>query len=352
MKLLDRLVAEASLTAEDWHELEVLTLQDQCYAHAFAITAENVSEHLQVRSHLLQSVYPEFRQLCQSRFPNSTDLLDTLWDLWIPLALHLAKCRQSQFHPFIQGILGGQGTGKTTLGIVLTLLLKHLGYQTLSFSLDDLYKTHHDRLQLKEQDPRFIWRGPPGTHDVELGIQVLDQLRHPLSDEPVLVPRFDKSLWHGSGDRIEPQAVTNIDIVLFEGWFVGANPVAPSVFETAPAPIISEADRSFARDINSRLHDYLPLWKRLDSLIVLYPIDYRFSKQWRKQAEQEMRAAGKPGMSDVEIDQFVDYFWKALHPDLFIRPLVETPGAADLVIAIDQNHKPGAIYKSGFFQNG
>jgi glycerate kinase (EC 2.7.1.31) len=59
----------------------------------------------------------------------------------------------------------------------LTLILGKLGYSTVSLSLDDLYKTYADRQQLQKADPRLIWRGPPGTHDLELGIAVLDRLR-------------------------------------------------------------------------------------------------------------------------------------------------------------------------------
>ncbi|MCL6436709.1 MAG: hypothetical protein K6T90_21360, partial [Leptolyngbyaceae cyanobacterium HOT.MB2.61] len=346
--LIKRLSVKESIDLNEWRYLEEMAFQDKRTARAFGMTAKNVSEHLRLRSHLLQTVYPDFIQLCQTRFNQTPECqLGTLWNLWLPLAIWLANRRQAQSRPFVQGILGGQGTGKTTLGTVLMLLLKHLGYQTLSLSLDDLYKTYGDRLQLQKQDPRLIWRGPPDTHDIELGIQILDQLRHPQLNQPVAIPRFDKSLHGGAGDRIAPQAASNIDIVLFEGWFVGVRPINPSLLHHAPPPITTEADRTFACDMNTRLHNYLSLWERLDSLIVLYPTDYRFSKQWRKQAEQEMGATGKARMSDAEIDAFVDYFWKALHPELFIKPLVEIPGYADLVIEIDQNHEPGAIYRGG-----
>ncbi|UBF24135.1 hypothetical protein K9N68_20710 [Kovacikia minuta CCNUW1] len=174
-----------------------------------------------------------------------------------------------------------------------------------------------------------------------------DQLRHPNPERPISIPRFDKSLHQGAGDRVTPDLVTNIDIVLFEGWFVGVRPVDPACFDQAPAPITTAAARAFARDMNAQLHTYLPLWERLDSLMVLYPTDYRFSKQWRKQAEQDMQARGKAGMSDRAIDAFVDYFWKALHPELFITPLVKRSDGADLVIEIDANHIPGNIYRAG-----
>ncbi len=101
---------------------------------------------------LLQVSWPTLQEFWNARFQGAVPI-NTLWNLWLPLALRLAKQRQANGQPFIQGILGGQGSGKTTLGAVLTLLLQHLGYRTLSLSLDDLYKTHADRLKLREADP-------------------------------------------------------------------------------------------------------------------------------------------------------------------------------------------------------
>jgi len=344
--ITERLLIGHSSTQTEWQQLIDWTLEDRKRAIAFGITPENASSFVHDQVRLLQVSWPRLQEFCKARFRGAIPI-ETLWNLWLPLALRLGNQRQANGQPFIQGILGGQGSGKTTLGAVLTLLLQHLGYRTFSLSLDDLYKTHADRLKLREADPRLIWRGPPGTHDVELGLQVLDQLRHPSPGRPVAIPHFDKSLHNGSGDRTTPELVSDIDIVLFEGWFIGVRPVNPGCFDTAPRPIVTDADRAFARDTNDRLQAYLPLWQRLDSLIVLYPVDYRYSKQWRKQAEQEMRNRGNTGMTDREIDAFVDYFWKALHPELFIQPLITQSGAADLVVEININHLPGAVYRSG-----
>lgn len=195
---------------------------------------------------------------------------------------------------------------------ILSLILQQMGYRTLSLSLDDLYKTRRDRLILKQLDSRLIWRGPPGTHDIELGVNTLDRIRHYKS--PVAVPRFDKSAYAGAGDRTAPEIVENIDIVLFEGWFVGVRPIDPAIFDIAPPPIITDEDRTFARDLNSKLNDYLKLWERLDSLIVLFPKDYRLSLEWRKQAEWQMIAAGNLGMTDTQLEQFVNYFWRSPPP--------------------------------------
>jgi D-glycerate 3-kinase len=132
--------------------------------------------------------------------------------------------------------------------------------------------------------------------------------------------------------------------LLFEGWFIGVQPVAESIFESPPPPITTEADRQFAKENNRRLEAYLPLWNRLEGLIILSPVDYRLSQQWRKEAEQKMIAQGKSGMSEAEIHQFVEYFWRSLHPELFITPLIKSKRNVDVVIEIDENHIPTRIY--------
>lgn len=314
----------------------------------FAITPDHLEDVIKERLPIFQAVYPQVLALPSSTNPAET--LVSLWDFWLPLALQLVSWRQQLARPLIQGILGGQGTGKTTLAAVLSLILQHFGYRTLAFSLDDLYKTYEQRQRLQQQDPRLIWRGPPGTHDLVLGRQVLDQLRQADFKDAVLVPRFDKSAYGGIGDRIAPEPVTNIDIVLFEGWFVGVRPLEAAVFDAPmPAPINSLGDRLFARELNDKLQDYLPLWERLDRLLILYPVDYRFSQKWRRQAEQQMIKTGKAGMTDAQVDAFVEYFWRSLHPELFITPLTKNPNLVDLVVEINSDHSIGNIYQPSTF---
>jgi D-glycerate 3-kinase len=317
---------------------------DQKRAQAFGMTSENIESYIESASEILTVAYPK----CASRFGNSFTpqaLLKMLWEIWLPLALQLIQCKQQIARPLIQGVLGGQGAGKTTLAAALTLILEGLGYQTISISLDDLYKTYADRRQLREADPRMVRRGPPGTHDVDLGIKTLQAFCHQTSPSHIEIPRFDKSLWRGEGDRVEPEIITQtVDFVLFEGWFIGVQPVEHQAFLAAPEPILTEADRQFARDMNAALQAYLPLWEYLDRLIVLYLPDYRLSKQWRKQAEHQMMAQGRQGMTDAEIDAFVEYFWRSLHPELFIKPLIERPDLVNLVIEINSDHSPGQVY--------
>lgn len=328
----------------------------------FAQTSEGSSdEALARRATLLQT-------LCQKLNDGTkalpvpgvwTDWIVPLWSLWLPLALQIEDAQRRLGAPYVQGILGAQGTGKSTLADILQLLLGCLGQRAVSLSIDDLYLRYSERQVLAQQDSRLVWRGPPGTHDVALGLQTLAALTSE-SGESVAVPRFDKSKWGGQGDRTRPLMVCAPTVILFEGWFVGVQPLPDAVIDSDgfdfPYPIVSAADRQFAKDCNRRLREYLPLWAYLDSLIVLSPEDYRLSVQWRQAAEHNMQATGKPGLSPDEITQFVHVFWKALHPELFITPLTLNQARPSrklgkektrLVVDICPDHRIKSLYLPG-----
>ena len=83
--------------AGEWQKLAAqAALADTLRAKAFGITPENVDEVIKARSQLLRSIYPAFSQLCETvlKLP-PTDLLETLWHLWLPLAIQIAFDRHA-----------------------------------------------------------------------------------------------------------------------------------------------------------------------------------------------------------------------------------------------------------------
>lgn len=316
-------------------------------AKIWQISADNVALALENRAALLRKLSLGL-EVSPHSFPlpgHWTDWIVPLWTVWLPLAEWLNKAQQVADRPFIQGILGGQGTGKTTLSQILCLLLQQLDQPAVGLSLDDLYLPYAQRQALQQQDPQLRWRGPPGTHDIDLGLRTLSTLKTAAPGEQVALPQFDKSLHEGQGDRISPIYRPAPQIILFEGWFVGAQPLEETVFAAEsrlPDPIVTTADRQFAQSCNRRLRDYVPLWSLIDNLMVLYPTDYRLSQQWRQQAEHRMKAQGNPGMCDLEIADFVTYFWKALHPLLYVTPLTRSPNTS-LVVNICPDHSLGEL---------
>lgn len=357
--------------------LATLTRGDVAYCRAFGLTATNLETWVTAQARWIQTWGTAFAEVwaetCHRDPMRDRGWLVNLWRLWLPLAEQLQRKQQQKQAPWVQGILGVQGTGKTTLGILLSWILERQGLGVVSLSLDDLYKTHADRQALQAQEPRLRWRGPPGTHDVALGIQVLDQLRstprpssltsatlNPESipessrpdsqiltspkPQPIELPRFDKSLWHGSGDRIAPEPVWGADIILFEGWCVGMRPLPGEALAPLCAWQFSDADYGFAAWCNDRLQDYLPLWDRLDALLILAPQDYRWSLTWREEAEAQLRHTGQGAMSSDAVAEFVRYFWTALHPQLFLPPLLTDP-TTNLVVEVAFDRSLGRIYR-------
>lgn len=65
-------------------------------------------------------------------------------------------------------------------------------------------------------------RGVPGTHDVELGIRVLSQLGNAEPTTTTLIPRFDKATDDPRPLSQWERFTGRADLILFEGWCVGA----------------------------------------------------------------------------------------------------------------------------------
>ncbi|MEO1621596.1 MAG: hypothetical protein AAFU53_11270, partial [Cyanobacteria bacterium J06632_3] len=334
-------------SAGQWQQLRHWALHSD-QKDAWHLTPQTVETVLTQRARLLQRFVQRIEDSREALpLPGQwTDWVVPLWTLWLPLAQQIDQQQRALGGPFIQGIVGGQGTGKTTLSRMLRLILKCLSHHCLVLSIDDLYLSYADRCELRKRDERLIWRGPPGTHDVALGIAVLNRIKTATADTDVALPQFDKSLHQGQGDRVTPLLTNAPTVLIFEGWFIGAQPFPLKVLTAEkfvfPPPIETASDREFAIDCNERLRAYLPLWAFLNSLIVLQPQNYQLSLQWRQQAEQAMKATGKAGLSDADIAAFVTYFWKALHPQLYITPLAQSD-TTSLVVNIDRNHGVGEL---------
>ena len=256
---------------------------------------------------------------------------------WRPLADRIADVWVDDMRPMLVGISGAQGSGKTTLCRFLeTLLIEH-NLRTVTLSLDDLYLTRAERLALAaDEHPLFATRGVPGTHDVALGEVILDDL---LAGRTAAVPRFDKAADDRAAVRrmVEPP----IDVVLFEGWCVGAVP-QPAVALREPLNALErdeDADGAWRREVNRRLAtDYAELFGRIDLLVSLEVEGFAAARANRALQERKL-AASDPGgaaiMDEAALDRFL------MHYERLTRwMLEEMPGRADVVIPIGADQRP------------
>lgn len=133
-----------------------------------------------------------------------------LWSRLIPLTDVLINLTTDR-HPCIVGIAGIPGTGKTSLARILTIIANEIGTKAVTVSLDDFYLTPTERERFGHK-----WRAVPGTHDLALLGEFVRQAKS--GGETLSVPRYDTR----AEQRLDPLMIERPQLVLFEGWFVGA----------------------------------------------------------------------------------------------------------------------------------
>lgn len=241
----------------------------------------------------------------------------------------LDRYRESNKECFFVALNAPQGSGKTTLTQHLVKQFRKHNLQALAISIDDFYLSYEEQLKLAQaypDNPYLQQRGYPGTHDIPLGQQTLKHLKCLKQNEHFLVPRYDKSAYSGQGDRRPREQWERVQgpvqILLLEGWMLG---FAPST--NASTNNIRETQNSslkyigfdFDKDKDSKTwqvidHFLLPYsaWlEDVDAFIYLKTQDPIYVLEWRKEAEQNMKARGFAGMSEAEVTAYAEKFLPA-----------------------------------------
>ncbi|MBC9035091.1 kinase [Sphingomonas sp. JC676] len=238
--------------------------------------------------------------------------------------------------PIVIGLCGAQGSGKSTAAAQVHAALTADGIRSVALSLDDFYLTSAERTALGEAVHSLLrTRGVPGTHDVALAMTMLDLLQ---SGEPVRLPCFDKTRDERATTAQWQVAPAGVQVILFEGWCVGARPQSDAALAEPVNALEAEQDRSgsWRRFVNDQLAGpYQRLFARLDRLVLLEAPGFEVVGAWRTEQEEGLRReTGNgvwAGMSDAEIHTFIQHYER-----LTRHILDEMPRRADLVITLDE----------------
>lgn len=275
-----------------------------------------------------QRLPPAYRELIARELPK---LSDWIRDIKPPRTACLV------------GISGAQGTGKTTLAqLIKTSLAASMGWRAIVLSLDDFYLTRSERARLaREVHPLLATRGVPGTHDVSLLKQVLEELLGGAGTT-LNAPVFDKA----TDDRApvgDWQVITGpVDLVILEGWCMGSMPQHDSALAEPINALERERDDDgrWRHYVNQQLSEgYASLFAMLDALVYLQAPDFEAVARWRWLQEQRL-ADDKSGAAIMSREQLGDFLQ---HFERLTRHCMATLLArADVVITLDDDHRVGS----------
>ena len=248
--------------------------------------------------------------------------------------------------PLFVGICGSQGSGKSTLAAELACRLRASGLRVVILSIDDLYLSREARRELAASvHPLLATRGVPGTHDVDLGCRLFQKLR---SHAAVVLPRFDKA-----SDTAKPISQWEpvdgpVDVVLFEGWCVGARPQTEDALAVPVNALerMEDSDGAWRNWVNARLaSDYQALFSEIDLLLLLAAPTFEVVAQWRLQQEDALRAELISRGEDIlgtqdesQIARFVQHYQRITE-----HILREMPARADLTVRLNHHRIPIAF---------
>jgi D-glycerate 3-kinase len=260
-----------------------------------------------------------------------------------PAAEHIVKRHRALGRPIVAGLCGCQGSGKSTMASFLKALLEAEGLKTAILSLDDLYLPLSERERLgREVHPLLRTRGVPGTHDVALGLALIDALTGGPAE--VSMPCFNKAEDDRAAAEAWPRITAPVDVILFEGWCVGAVPQAEAdLLEPINALEREEdGDGFWRRYVNGQLKgDYKQLFGRIDVLVMLKAPSFDTVYGWRSLQEQKLadkvRSQGLTGtriMGPQEIRRFLMFYQRLT--EWILR---EMPRRAEILIPLNDEHR-------------
>ncbi|MGH7843748.1 MAG: hypothetical protein ACREQW_01060 [Candidatus Binatia bacterium] len=295
--------------------------------------------------------HDSFAKLCQ-QMEIQEDLAPLLGPLYLPLGAWLERRYKEHKQSLVVGLCGAQGSGKSTVCALLRLALEQaFTRRVVTFSLDDLYKTKAERQAMAQNvHPLFATRGVPGTHDAQLGIDTIERLKGQRAGQSTSIPVFDKARDDRRPQQTWPTITGPVDIIIFEGWCVGALPQPTDALVTPINELekTEDPDGAWRKTVNQILaRDYQKLFSLLDVLLMLKVQGMEKVFVWRRLQERKLaQKAAEEGidktdlriMSDSEINRFVMHYER-----LTRHILAEMPHRADAVLFVDETHNPAKV---------
>lgn len=299
----------------------------------------------------LPTPHPIIEQIItQERLP--PEFAQTAHDYYLPLSDFIAKRRRSSAGTLMVGVNGAQGTGKSTLSLLLKRLLQAQQLECVVISIDDLYLTRDERTRLSQDvHPLLQTRGVPGTHDLNLGLDLITALKAATTDTQIAIPHFNKAQDERSSNQYWQVHSGPVDVIVLEGWCVGALPTALAGSPINALESSHDAAGSWRNYIEVQLVEYQRLFEQIEVLVMLKAPSMECIIEWRTLQERKLiarvEAASEANSNSTSVNapnkgimNETELLWFIMHYERLTRHMLKTmPQHADIVFKLDSEHR-------------
>ena len=271
---------------------------------------------------------------------SKAEKIKSLKKIYIPISFWIENKYKKKGETLILGFSGGQGSGKTTVTGILKIILKKFFKRRIHVSsIDDFYKTLVDRNKISNKiHPLLKTRGVPGTHDINLVKNFFNIIRK-KKFKKIKLPKFEKAM----DNRLEKKYWFNIkqkpEIVILEGWCVGARPQSNSLIKR-PINILEkyeDKDLKWRKYVNEKLKkEYKKLFVMIDHLIFMKIPNFKVVFKWRLLQEKKLKKksySNKKIMSYNEIKRFIMFYER-----ITLQMMKDLSKSASVLMLLKKNH--------------
>ena len=272
---------------------------------------------------------------------SKAEKIKSLKKFYIPISFWIENKYKKKDEILFLGLCGGQGSGKTTMAGILKIILKKFFKREIYVSsIDDFYKTLKDRDKISSSiHPLFKTRGVPGTHDTNLIKKFFIYIRK-KNFRKFKIPKFDKSTndrfkkkyWHIINKRPE--------IVILEGWCVGAKPQSNSIIKRPVNILEKYEDKNLVwrKHINKKLkNEYKKIFSIIDHFIFMKIPNFDLVFKWRLLQENKLKKKSqfkKKIMSYNEIRRFIMFYQR-----ITLQMIKDLSKSASVIMLLKKNHE-------------
>ena len=260
----------------------------------------------------------------------------------IPISFWIAK-KVDKKRSYIVGLSGGQGSGKTTISSIISIILrKYFKLNVFTISIDDFYKKRKERFLLsKKIHPSLMTRGVPGTHDINMMLDFFKRIKR-KEFRSLKLPKFNKAI----DDRYNKKFCHSIkkrpDIIIFEGWCVGAKAEKNNTLKQPINSFEKLRDKKliWRRYVNKQLQSkYKQLYDQLNCLLYIKSNNFSLLRKWRIKQEKKLMLKKKRSnkfkiMSDQEVINFMQTYQRVTQ-----SMFKYVPKYASIILNLNSNHQ-------------